>query len=54
MYYLMAHVERPSIGAQRAAYRLNGAIHAGAKSTRLGQDYFFNRCFAGEHNYCLI
>ena len=54
VHYLMAHIERSSVGAQRAAYRLNGAVHTGAKSARFGQDYFFNRCFAGKHNYSLI
>ncbi len=46
---LMAHVERASVGAQRAADSLDGTIDAGAKSARLSQDDFFNRSFAQRH-----
>ena len=40
---LMAHVERASVGAQRAADGLDGTIDAGAKAARLSQDDFFDR-----------
>ena len=41
--YLMAHEERTREGAQRAADRLDRAIHAGAKAARFREDYFFDR-----------
>ena len=46
---LMAHVERASVGAQRAADGLDGTIDAGAKSARLSQDNFFDRSNAQRH-----
>jgi hypothetical protein len=45
--YLMTHEERPPIGAQSASHRLDGAVDSGAKSARLSENYFFNRCFGG-------
>jgi hypothetical protein len=46
MHYLMTHVERASVGAQRAAHRFHRAIDTGAKPARLGEYNFFNHSLA--------
>ena len=46
---LMAHIERASVGAQRAADGLDGTIDAGAKAARLSQDDFLDGSFAQRH-----
>src|SRR5258708_26163292 len=45
----MAHVERTAVSAQRATHGLDRAVNAGAKSPRLGQDYFFDVMFTQRH-----
>ena len=49
VYYLMAHVERASVGAQRTTDRFDRTIDARTKTTWLRQDYFLNRHFAQGH-----
>src|SRR5258705_341632 len=46
---LMSHIERPPVGAERAADGLDGPIHPRADPARLSQDDFLYRNFAQRH-----
>jgi len=51
--YLVANVERPSVIAQGAANCSTARSTPAQNPARLGEDDFFNRCFARQHDLSL-